>query len=181
MISKIDAAAVVEAARQYLGAPFKLHGKDKRGIDCIGLIIAVAKDFGLVVNNIPDYGLAGMKFRTAENLLLTNGCVPVDVKRVQPGDIFTAQNLLTGAATGTGIVSGINGNTMFSGLSAIIHCETVAFGYSKPRMRVVEDRLGTFDVMQARLSGVSAETIARALRFYAYPFMAGDPQGPGVF
>lgn len=37
-----------EAARRYLGTPFLHQGRDpSRGIDCIGLLVAAAKDCGL--------------------------------------------------------------------------------------------------------------------------------------
>jgi hypothetical protein len=170
-VATVTGKQVVAAARKYLGAPFRLHGRDKKGIDCIQLILAVGRDFGLVVDDIPDYDLKGLKFKTAEKLFLDNGCSPIDPKRVQPGDIFTACNLMNGAASGTGIVSETNGPSMFCGVSGVIHCETETPGYSKPRMRVVEDRLGSLDVLQCQLAGVDAATIARAMKFYAYPFV----------
>src|SRR6266542_4253923 len=95
-VATVTGKRVVEAARKYLGVPFKLHGQDQRGVDCIQLILAVGRDFGLVVDDIPDYDLKGLKFKTAERLFLDHGFSPIDPKRVQPGDIFSAQNLLTG-------------------------------------------------------------------------------------
>lgn len=168
----VSGEQVVKAARRYLGTPFKLHGRDKNGLDCLGLIIAVARDFGLTVD-YSDYDLSGMSFKTAERLLLDHGCGQIDPKRVQPGDISTARNIMNGAATGVSIVSETQGPALFCGVSAIIHCETPAPGLLSPRMRVVEDRFGSLDVVKCQLSGVSAEVIARAMRFYCYPFV-GD-------
>lgn len=38
---------VVHVARQWLDVPFKHRGRDRRGLDCAGLIIVVAKELGL--------------------------------------------------------------------------------------------------------------------------------------
>lgn len=38
---------VLEAARGLLGAPFRHQGRDRSGIDCIGLIIAVGRAIGV--------------------------------------------------------------------------------------------------------------------------------------
>lgn len=41
-------ALIVEAARAYLGAPFRHQGRTSRGIDCVGLLIAAARDLGVM-------------------------------------------------------------------------------------------------------------------------------------
>ncbi len=38
---------IVEQARSYLGVPFVHQGRSRRGLDCVGLVIRVAKDFEL--------------------------------------------------------------------------------------------------------------------------------------
>lgn len=43
----MDGAEVVRHARNYIGVKFRHHGRDKNGVDCAGLIIAVAKELGL--------------------------------------------------------------------------------------------------------------------------------------
>lgn len=40
-------ASVVAAARQYIGVPFEHQGRSRNGIDCVGLLQAVASDLGL--------------------------------------------------------------------------------------------------------------------------------------
>lgn len=40
--------AVVDAALAYVGTPFRWQGRDRLGLDCVGLPAAVARDLGLV-------------------------------------------------------------------------------------------------------------------------------------
>lgn len=47
---------IVAAARTYLGVPFKLRGRDRMGIDCIGLLRAVGVDCGYDFPDFTDYG-----------------------------------------------------------------------------------------------------------------------------
>ena len=168
VIKNVSGQEIVKVARTYLGAPFKLHGRDKRGIDCVGLIVSVAKEFGLAVD-YSAYDLDGLKFGAAERLLIDHGCVPITV--AEPGAIFTARNLMLGTASGVGIVSEVHGPALFGGVSKIIHCETPAPGFSVPRMSVIEASLDTFDVLSCQLAGVSAETLARAFKFYRFGFV----------
>lgn len=41
------AERIVGAARSYLRVPWKHQGEDRAGMDCVGLLIAVARDLGL--------------------------------------------------------------------------------------------------------------------------------------
>jgi len=42
-----SAADILAAARRYVGVPYRHRGRDMRGLDCVGLAIAVARDLGL--------------------------------------------------------------------------------------------------------------------------------------
>lgn len=46
--------SIVEEARTYIDVPFKHQGRLRSGIDCIGLVILVAKHFGIVEQEFED-------------------------------------------------------------------------------------------------------------------------------
>ena len=83
---------VVEKAREYVGTPFHHQGRQKGvGIDCIGLIVCVAKELGIKSRTDPnaqdvvDYG------RVPDGKLLfwhlNEHLLPVEQAAMQPGDI----------------------------------------------------------------------------------------------
>lgn len=47
--------AIVAAARSYLGCRYQHQGRVRAGIDCAGLIIAVARDVGLPAEDMAGY------------------------------------------------------------------------------------------------------------------------------
>lgn len=42
----ITATDVLTAAREYIGAPFRLYGRGVQGIDCVGLVVVVGQQLG---------------------------------------------------------------------------------------------------------------------------------------
>ena len=52
----VSRAAVVAQARSYLGVRWHHQGRSRAGIDCIGLVIRVARDLGLSSYDITGYG-----------------------------------------------------------------------------------------------------------------------------
>lgn len=42
-----DANSILAAARGYLGAPFQHQGRSREGMDCVGLLVMVARDLGI--------------------------------------------------------------------------------------------------------------------------------------
>jgi cell wall-associated NlpC family hydrolase len=47
---------IVAAARRYLGVRWVHQGRTRHGLDCLGLVVTVARDLGLPVQDITDYG-----------------------------------------------------------------------------------------------------------------------------
>lgn len=52
----MDSSLIVEAARAMVGVPFRMHGRSRKGIDCVGLVIHSLSAAGLQVEDAFDYG-----------------------------------------------------------------------------------------------------------------------------
>lgn len=50
-----QATSIVTAARGYLGVPFEHQGRTRKGLDCVGLLVCVAKDLGLAHDDSASY------------------------------------------------------------------------------------------------------------------------------
>ena len=73
----VSSADFVAAARTWVGVPFRHQGRSRRGVDCVGLPLAVGVELGLVqVSRIrpPDYGRLPRAGQLEEELLRT--CLP---------------------------------------------------------------------------------------------------------
>jgi hypothetical protein len=51
----IDRSDIVATARSYIGVKFRLHGRDRTGLDCVGLVFRVLKDHGIELPDFTDY------------------------------------------------------------------------------------------------------------------------------
>lgn len=78
-------AEIVAAARGWVGVPFRHQGRDREaGVDCVGLVIVVAQELGLVPANFErnDYGRLPTRGELDAKIMqhctpteLTPGCV----------------------------------------------------------------------------------------------------------
>lgn len=95
---EIDAQAksIVEAARELLGAPFLHQGRSARGLDCVGLLVLVARRLGLRYRDSTTYGRCPNPRQLTD--ALSASCVRVDDpalvsppeeiwKQARPGDV----------------------------------------------------------------------------------------------
>ena len=55
MIGMATRSQFIAAARTYIGTPWRHQGRDRHGLDCVGLIVAAAAEIGIVANDIPNY------------------------------------------------------------------------------------------------------------------------------
>lgn len=91
-------SGVVERARAYMGAPFRLHGRSADGLDCVGLAaLALGRDAPGA------YGLRSGDVAQAERWLRAAGLCPVvrdapgDLALVRPGPLQLHLMIGTGA------------------------------------------------------------------------------------
>ena len=79
---------IVEQARGYLGTPFRHQGRTAQGLDCVGLLIRVAKDLDLLdrMYDYTRYGKAYPPEKLIEELKTMMRVKPVWQRL--PGDIL---------------------------------------------------------------------------------------------
>ncbi|MEL7218569.1 MAG: NlpC/P60 family protein [Pseudomonadota bacterium] len=81
------------AAREFVGAPFKLHGRDPQtGLDCIGLVLVSLERSGISTKNPAGYALKNrtigkwLAYADEAGLALVGDAIaPGDVLLVSPG------------------------------------------------------------------------------------------------
>lgn len=81
--------AIVVAARSYLGVRYHHQGRNRAGIDCAGLIVAVARDVGLSAADMTGY--ARIPDGKALRAHLDSQAKHVPISSRQPGDILLMQ------------------------------------------------------------------------------------------
>lgn len=75
-----------EVARRWLGVPFRHQGRNRTGLDCVGLVIMVAKELGISDFDIVEYGQQPDPKRMGE--LLRANLDPISFSKIEPGDIL---------------------------------------------------------------------------------------------
>jgi len=101
--------ALARAVESYVGAWFRLHGRDPRtGLDCLGLVLVAMRDIGRPVRMPVSYGLRNLDPGRFLRLPAAAGLVeataplePGDVLMLEPGP---AQLHVAIAAVGGGII-----------------------------------------------------------------------------
>ncbi|RKF20574.1 peptidoglycan endopeptidase [Altericroceibacterium spongiae] len=94
--TQAQAQALVEAARTYIGTPFRLHGRDRQhGLDCLGLILAALRDTGHRCPSPPPYALRNSRIDPllafAANSGLIQGPPPFRTGDILLGKVGPAQ------------------------------------------------------------------------------------------
>lgn len=125
---------LIDLARTYLGVPFAHQGRSRRGVDCLGLLVCVAREAELMREGVPlaqcdetDYGHLPDENRLRAGLAALLDPVPSEA--LQPGDV--AQFRIDGSARHVGLVADYAGSP---GELSLIHAYA-------PSRCVVEHRL----------------------------------------
>lgn len=117
---------LVAQARTWLGTDFKHQGRIKKtpqskgGVDCLGLVIGIARELNLesgVLNmdgkDIPLYKFDDLEYsRNSDPQKLLNGfskaCIEIDLKKVKAGDVLLFK--FEGMPKHLAIITEVNGN-----------------------------------------------------------------------
>ena len=103
-------ADVIHAAREYLGVPYKHQGRNRHGLDCIGLVIAVGHDLGLSDFDIDGYGRVPSGRRMARQI--AEVCQRIQAQAARNGDMihlsFTTQPQHLALLTDVGMIHADN-------------------------------------------------------------------------
>lgn len=78
---------IVDSARSYIGVPFRHQGRHKKaGLDCLGLIVQVARDLGYVIEEVADYA----RYPDKDRLLaeVSKYAVEIPLEDIQHGDFI---------------------------------------------------------------------------------------------
>lgn len=78
---------IIQSARKYMDVPFIEQGRDMRGLDCIGLIILVAKEFKITDLDFLGYGDNPEHYHLEEELDKYLIRLPDDAEK-KPADIM---------------------------------------------------------------------------------------------
>ncbi len=116
-----------EAARRYLGVPWRHLGRSREGLDCIGLVLLAARDCGIVAEDPAPYQREPSSQRLRQELAryLDQG----SVADPRPGDV-----LVFNLGVYAGHIGIAGEHPQYRRLS-VIHAYA-------PRRRVVEEVLG---------------------------------------
>lgn len=121
---------LVEAARGYLGVPWRHLGRSREGLDCIGLVLLAARDCGIAVHDPAPYEREPSSQRLRQELSLVLNEVPIADARADDVLVF---NL--GVYAGH---IGIRGDHPDYRVPSVIHAYA-------PRRRVIEEPLAMID------------------------------------
>ena len=78
--------AVVAEARSWLAVPWRHQGRSRRGIDCAGLVVLVARQLGLADHDLAGYGRHSSGLALVDAFRAAMNTIPLP--KAGPGDVL---------------------------------------------------------------------------------------------
>lgn len=76
---------IVATARSYLNVPFRMRGRNRQGLDCVGLLYCTLTDLGMEIEDIQDYTSDPQAAKI--NYVLDRYTDPASIKELRQGQI----------------------------------------------------------------------------------------------
>lgn len=89
-LSAAERTAFIAAARSYLNVPFRHRGRDRRGVDCLGLVVVAMQAVGRVMSDRASYGRDPVNDGLHEAAVAHFG-QPIAIETMCPADIVLMQ------------------------------------------------------------------------------------------
>jgi hypothetical protein len=162
----ITGQEIVDDARRYLGVPYKLNGRASDGLDCMGIVMLIASDFGFHWEcETPKMDQDGVLWEDARATLKVFGFRQMPLSEAKLGDLIVLRVPLGGVAT-VKIISGLGGLASFFGISRFIN-------YLETTGVLLETSLSTSDMIGIkRTLKMDVQDYTKKLwRCYRYPFV----------
>lgn len=103
---------IIAEARTWLGTPWRHQGRTTRGMDCIGLLVAVGKRLNLIQYDVKGYPRQANRHEMVG--YFQNVLTEIPVPQRQPGSILLFRDGLYTCHTGI-IGDSVNGHTLIHG------------------------------------------------------------------
>lgn len=84
----ISGAEIASVARAWVGVPFQHQGRNRFGVDCVGLLVVVARELGIPHRDFVSYGLRS-RSGLMESLLAEAGLARIPIDAAVAGDVLS--------------------------------------------------------------------------------------------
>ncbi len=95
---------IIRVARSYIGTPFRLYGRERTGVDCVGLLYCLGKDLGIEVDNYTNYKATPEPAKL--QLMLDAYTYPTTINPPRNGQILKLRQLVFPMHVGVLVVEG---------------------------------------------------------------------------
>lgn len=109
---------IAPIARRFVNIPFQLHGRNKYGIDCVGLLYCTAWDMGLDIPDFKNYSMIPSEEVLVPNLLERGF---TSLNKIHEGSVVALSVGNAGYSNHAGIVVGNNLIHVMNGKKCVEH------------------------------------------------------------
>lgn len=123
---------VLTIAREFIGVPWRYRGRDTNGVDCVGLVVLIARRLNIPFDDYLEYGRGQADVSLLQNFLRIG--VKIPVSNSQLGDVLVFSERTQPGHCG-----------IYSSQNDVIHCSVLRGKVlEEPSSRIPGDHIATF-------------------------------------